>query len=148
MKHYIILSCIWGLRDEKMNFGLGDWIYWHLLYNFSESQSVFSWTLLPWLPRTRPILILLLFLLIRSCTTCIVSRLTHRKYIRCLAVDMWKPHRKHLFFYCCIYSALHSNGSNPIVAAIFIAAGMCLPSCCLEMGLHVTLFLLKAAHSE
>jgi hypothetical protein len=34
---------------------------------------------------------------------------------------------------------LHSNGSYPTVTCVFIPAGMCLPSHCLEMGLHVTI---------
>jgi hypothetical protein len=91
-----------------------------------------------------------------------VSRRTHRKHIRCPEMDICEPHRKHLFNYCCIYSALHSNGSYPIVACIlridiraFASAGMCLEntSCnafsivafayfgrCLEIGLHVTIY--------
>jgi hypothetical protein len=32
----------------------------------------------------------------------------------------------------------HVNGSYPIVACIFVAAGMCLPNCWLEMVLRVT----------
>jgi hypothetical protein len=51
-------------------------------------------------------------------------------------MDICEPYRKHLLFYC-IYGALHSNGSYPIVAWVFIAAGICLLSRCLEMGLHV-----------
>jgi hypothetical protein len=31
---------------------------------------------------------------------------------------------------------LHSNGSYSIVASVFIAAGMCLPSCCLAMNVY------------
>jgi hypothetical protein len=49
-------------------------------------------------------------------------------------MDIREPHRKHLFLYCCIYSALHSNGSYPIVACVFVAAGVYLPSRCTEMG--------------
>jgi hypothetical protein len=49
-------------------FGLDDWIYWHLLLQsvvitvsyYKNSQSIFSRTLLPWLPRTRSILVLVL----------------------------------------------------------------------------------------
>jgi hypothetical protein len=45
---------------------------------------------------------------------------------------------------CCwkgVFSPLlHSNGSYPIVACVFVAAGMCLPSPCLTMGIHVTFF--------
>jgi hypothetical protein len=38
-----------------------------------------------------------------------------------------------------VFTALfHSNGSYLIVTCVFIAAGMCLPSCSLAMGLHVT----------
>jgi hypothetical protein len=38
-------------------------------------------------------------------------------------MDICEPHRKHLFLYCCIYSALHSNGSYPIVACVSVVAG-------------------------
>jgi hypothetical protein len=58
--------------------------------------------------------------LIRFCSTYIVSTRTHRKYIRCPAMDICEPHRKHFFLYC-IYSALHSNGSYPIVACVLRA---------------------------
>jgi hypothetical protein len=34
---------------------------------------------------------------------------------------------------------LHSNGSYPIVACVFVAAGMCLPSRSLATGLHVAI---------
>jgi hypothetical protein len=60
--------------------------------------------------------------------------------IRCPAVDVCKPHRKHLFLYCCIYSALHSNGSYSIVACLSVIAWMCLPSRCPATGLHVTIY--------
>jgi hypothetical protein len=45
-------------------------------------------------------------------------------------MDICEPHRKHLFLYCCIYSALHSNGIYLIVTCVFVVAGMCLPSRC------------------
>jgi hypothetical protein len=48
-----------------------------------------------------------------------------------------------------VYSPLHSNGSYSIVACVFVAGGMCLPSSCLAMdisdftilafGRHVTI---------
>jgi hypothetical protein len=44
-------------------------------------------------------------------------------------MDICEPHIKYLFLYCCIYSALHSNGSYPIVTCVFFVAEMCLPSC-------------------
>jgi hypothetical protein len=54
-------------------FGLDDWIYWHILLHslvntvsYNNSQSVFSRTLVPWLPRTRSILILVLRLTAES----------------------------------------------------------------------------------
>jgi hypothetical protein len=113
-------------------FGLDNWISTFL---YTHSQSIFSRALHPWLPRTRSILI---SDLIRFCTTYIVSRWTHTKHIRCPATDICESHRKHFFLYCCIYCALHSNGSYPTVACVFVAAGMRLPSRCLEMALHVT----------
>jgi hypothetical protein len=48
--------------------------------------------------------------------------------ICCPVIDMWESHRKHSLlnsFYCCNYGALISNGSYPIVAYVFVAAGMC-----------------------
>jgi hypothetical protein len=54
-------------------------------------------------------------------------------------MDICEPHRKHLFLYCCIYSAVHSNGNYPIVSCVFFAAGMCLQCRCPELGLHVTI---------
>jgi hypothetical protein len=42
---------------------------------------------------------------------------------------------------------LHSNGSYPIVASIFVAAGMCLPSRCQEIGLHVIIYKHEAYQS-
>jgi hypothetical protein len=56
--------------------------------NYNNSQSIFSRTLLSWLPRTRSILFLILRLtqiwfLIRFCTTYILSRRTHRKHHFC-----------------------------------------------------------------
>jgi hypothetical protein len=78
---------------------------------------------------------------LHSRSSCLISVLyylyspeaVHRKHIRWRAIDICEPHRKHLFLYC-IYSALHSNGRYPIVAA-----GVCLPSSCLEMCPHVTI---------
>jgi hypothetical protein len=72
-------------------------------------------------------------------TTYIISRRTHRKHIRCPARDICEPYRKHLFLYCCIYSRLHSKWNYPIVACVFVVAGMCLPSRCPATGLHITI---------
>jgi hypothetical protein len=36
-------------------------------------------------------------------------------------MNICEPHRKHMFLYCYIYSALHSSGSCPIVACILWA---------------------------
>jgi hypothetical protein len=48
--------------------------------------------------------------------------------------------RKHRFLCCKGMStaSFHSNGSYSIVACIFVVAGMCLPSRCLAMDIHVT----------
>jgi hypothetical protein len=243
-------------------FGLDDWIYEHLLVqsliiiiNYNNSQSIFSRTLLPWLPRTLsiPVLVLRLtsvkvksqsyiatdgrsisksgfephlglmtrYLLLfdsyglvfvrrpfwredRSvyCICCwvspaqsfsgpspldletifyclsfetslfvasydsqghggyirppltsdlrldylIVSRRIHRKHISCPVMDIFEPHRKHFFLYCCIHSPLRSNGSYPIVFCEFVVAGMCLRSCCPGTGQHVTIFRKRYQH--
>jgi hypothetical protein len=63
--------------------------------------------------------------LIYDWTNYIVSRRTHRKHIQYPAMDMCEPHRKHRFLSCCIYSALHRNGSYPIVACVFVVAYCC-----------------------
>jgi hypothetical protein len=78
-------------------------------------------------------------LLIYEWPTYRISRRIHRKHIRFPPMDICEPHRKHLFLYCCNYSALHSNGSYPIVAYVFVVAEMCLPSRCPAMGLHITI---------
>jgi hypothetical protein len=67
-------------------------------------------------------------------TIYIVSRRIHRKHIPCWTIDLYGPHRKHLFLRCCIYSTLHSNGYYPIVACVF--------GRCLEMSLYVTIFVI------
>jgi hypothetical protein len=72
--------------------------------------------------------------------TSIVSRRIHRKNIRCPVSDIFEPHRKRLFLYCCIYSALHSNG-YPSLAYVFVATEMCLPSRCPATCLRVTTFI-------
>jgi hypothetical protein len=38
-------------------------------------------------------------------------------------MDICELHRKHLFPYCCVYSALHRNGNYPIVTCVFVVAG-------------------------
>jgi hypothetical protein len=75
------------------------------------------------------------------CNTYIVSRRTHRKHIRFAAMETYEPQMKHIFLYCCIYSALHRNGSYLIAACVFIAAGMYLRSRCLEISLQVTILI-------
>jgi hypothetical protein len=45
-------------------------------------------------------------------------------------------HRKHRFLYCCegvFTEPLHSNGSYSIAPCVFVAVGVCTPSCCLTM---------------
>jgi hypothetical protein len=78
------------------------------------------------------------WLLIYDWTTYIVQKRIRRKQNRCPATDICEPHTKYLFL-CCIYSALYSNGSYPVVACVFVVAGMCLPSRCPATGLYVTI---------
>jgi hypothetical protein len=99
--------------------------------NYKNSQSIFSPILLPWLPRTRPTIIIALSDLIRFCTTYIVSRWTHREHIRCPATNHTENTASSVVF----TAPLHRNLSYPIVACVFIVAGMCSPSRCLEMCL-------------
>jgi hypothetical protein len=108
--------CLW-LRDNNNGFWAG-WLdlltpsctIYLITINYNNSQSTFSRTLLPWLPRTRSILVLVLRLTSDLWLDNLrVSRRTHRKHIRCTAMDICEPHRKHLFLYCCIYSPMHSN---------------------------------------
>jgi hypothetical protein len=51
---------------------------------------------------------------IRFCTPYRVSRRAHRN-IRRTTMDICEQYIKHIFLYCCIYSALYSNGNYPIV---------------------------------
>jgi hypothetical protein len=81
------------------------------------------------------------WLLIYNWTTYIVSARTNGKHTRCPAMDICESHRKHLFPYC-FYSALHSNGNYPIVARVFVVAGMCLPCRCPATALHITIWYL------
>jgi hypothetical protein len=51
--------------------------------------------------------------------------------------------RKYRFLYCCegvFRTPLHSNGSYSIAACVFVDAGICVPSRCLAMCIHVTIF--------
>jgi hypothetical protein len=141
MKSYTILSRVHGSVTNNNGFWIG-WLdlltpsFQSLLVTiiYNNSQAIFSRTLLPCLPRTRSILVLVYdWLLIYDWTTYVVKRRTHRKHIRCPAMDIWELHRKN------IYSALNSNGSYAIVACVFFVAGMCLPSRCPATGLHVTI---------
>jgi hypothetical protein len=92
------------------------------------------------------------WLLIYDWTTYIASRRTYRKHIRCLAMDIGKEHRKHLFLYCiyarciatevtrllpayslpreCVYQSLPSNGStyHSIVLLLYCNTLWVLPS--------------------
>jgi hypothetical protein len=77
--------------------GLDDWIYWQLILQslliiikYKNSESIFSRTLLPWLTRTRPILVLVL-------------RLTPTE-LRCLLHPLGTDHaqKTQLFFVTCM----------------------------------------------
>jgi hypothetical protein len=71
-----------------------------------------------------------------------------------LRVDPTESTVSEQFLYCyrgVLTSPLHRSGSYPVVACVFVAAGMCLPSSCLGMDLssdftipafghHVTVF--------
>jgi hypothetical protein len=134
-------------------FGLDDWIYKHLLqsllitisysaiviYPLHKSLGL-DWTGLDWTGLAPFSFSFYDWLPIYDWNTNIVSRRTHRKHIRCPpAIDICELHRKHIFIYCCTYSALHRNGNYPIVACVFVVAGMCLPSRCPATSLHVTI---------
>jgi hypothetical protein len=41
-----------------------------------------------------------------------------------------------LLFRSCVSAPFHSNGSYSIVACVFLAAGMCLPTRCLAMDVY------------
>jgi hypothetical protein len=71
--------------------GLDDWIYWQLLLqslvitiNYKNSPILFRRTLLPWLPRARPILILVLrlpdFWSTKTDSYILSARTTYRKH--------------------------------------------------------------------
>jgi hypothetical protein len=105
-------------------FGLDDWIYWHIPIKFvlitinynnlqKSSAKFFFLDCRGFAPFSFSFYDRLL---IYDWTTYIASR---------------RIHRKHLFLYCCIYSALHSNGINPLVDYASFAAWMCLATHCL-----------------
>jgi hypothetical protein len=133
-----------------MGSGLDDWIYLRLLLqsliitiNYKNSQRLSADPVFLECQGLAPILVLVLRLtLIYDWTTYIVWRWTHRRHIHCPAMDICEPHRKHHFLYC-IYSALHRNGSYPIVACVFVVAYRCrlylatgcLPRTCLRRNM-------------
>jgi hypothetical protein len=95
-------------------------------HNQLQELTIFSRTLLPWLPRTRTIPFAFYdWLLIYDWTTYRVSKRIHRRHILYPAMDTCELHRKYLFLYFCIYSALHRNGSYPIVACISVVSYCC-----------------------
>lgn len=134
--------------------GFDDWIYWHLHVQFlvitincNNSQSSaepffldcrglvpFSFSFYNWL-------------LIYDRNTYIISRWTHplpSNGYTCVC----EPQRKHCFLCCCIYSALHRNGSYLIVACVSIVAYCCrlyylatgcLPRICLRRNVFTEL---------
>jgi hypothetical protein len=108
----------------------GFWIRWLDLLTINCNNSTIS--LQPWLPRTRPILILFYeWLHIYYWTTYIVSRRTHSAENTSVIVEK-----------CLV--PLHSNEHNTdhrkyrscIVGLAFV--GTCLPSRCLAIGICVT----------
>jgi hypothetical protein len=92
------------------------------------------------------------------CTCCFVGFLLYslgsdhsREKIRCLAMDLCEPHRKHLlrhWFYCCVrvhvFRALPRNESSLLLVAYLLRA--CLPRRSLAMNLYVTLKIYLIVH--
>jgi hypothetical protein len=74
----------------------------------------------------------------------VISRTQSNSNSSCMRSSLYSLEadgRKHCFLYCCegVFTApLHNNGSYSIVAFIFVATGICLPSRCLAMFIHVT----------
>jgi hypothetical protein len=108
-----LLSCPWegALSDERRGTGISK-SKSKLLYDWRFTANQFVLASSPWH-------------LIYDWTIYTVSRRNHRKHIRCPALDIREQHRKQRFLYCCIYSPLHSNGSYPIVACVFVVAYCC-----------------------
>jgi hypothetical protein len=74
--------------------------------------------------------------------TCIILRWTHRKDIRCPAMDIYADHIENTSSSIVVFTApLHRNGSYPIVACVFVFAGMCLPNHCPATGLRTSQYL-------
>jgi hypothetical protein len=90
--------------------GLDDWSYWHLLLQSllvtvsrKNSQSIFSRTLLPWLPRTRSILVPVLRL--------------HSTELRWLLYPLGTDHaqKTQLFYYCMrVFWGSHVIATQPV----------------------------------
>jgi hypothetical protein len=96
--------------------------------NYKNSQSIFSRTLLPRLPRTRSILVL-------------VVRFSPLYFVLCLLIiPRHGPHGKHATCQECVYiGSLPSNGCPSVFGSV--TSGKCLLSRCLSMVVCVTIFL-------
>jgi hypothetical protein len=115
-----------------------------LTQNYNNSQSIISRKLLPWLPRTLWILVLVLALIWFRFVLLILSR---GGPIENTSVAQQWIYENHIESTSCdagsifaFTAPLYSNGSYPFVACAFVDAGMCLPSRCPAAGLHITIY--------
>jgi hypothetical protein len=133
----MIWSRVYGSVTNHNGFWIGfiDTFFVHSLLitiNYKDSHSIFSRTLLPWLPRTRSILILIL-------------RLSPLYFVVLCSVLFYnssaRTPRKTLVICkeCLCICSLPSNGCPSLVESV--TSGMFLPSRCLAMINCVTILL-------
>jgi hypothetical protein len=141
-----LFSWVYGSMTNNNGF----WIGWLDLFTpsctvthndkYNSSQSIFNRTLLPWFPRTRSILVLVLWLASDLWLTYIVLRQTHRN-TSVVQQRIYANHIENTASSIVVFTVpLHRSGSYPIVACVFVVTGMCLPSCCPATVLYVTIW--------
>jgi hypothetical protein len=141
-----ILSCVYGSMTNNNGFWIGwlDLLTASFTITHNHNQSSVEPFFLDCQGLTPFLFSFYVWLLMYNWTTYIVLRWTHRKHIRCPAMDICEPHTIHHFLYCYIYSTLRRNGSYPIVACVFVVAYCCrlylATGCLLRICLHRNMF--------
>jgi hypothetical protein len=110
--------------------GLDDWIYWHLLVqslvmtmNYNNSHSIFSRTLLSWLPRLAPILVLVLVLRLTYESLTNLSWLTlHSWTLSSTTGLIQRSHVSSLYNFGKDRIEITTSNSSSIIVWLFVAA--------------------------